>query len=114
MKDNFEPESRTTKRIPHQALIRFSSGSEDDFRTARMYNYSHSGMYLELHYPPPKLGANLLIEVMDPQETNTSELSGMEKSQACYYAKVVWKKNLVNSQADYGFGLEYLQAIQDN
>lgn len=109
-----EPENRTTQRVPHQAMIRFCSGNEEDYRTARMYNYSHTGMYLEINFPPPKLGANLLIEIMDQQEREASEMSGVETSQACYYAKVVWKKNLINSKADYGVGLEYLHAMQDN
>lgn len=109
-------DKRLTSRIPHQAAIRYCSGDVEDYRPARMYNYSTTGMYLELGYPPPKLGEQLLIEVLDmpPDSPNWSPDEAGEVT-ACYYAKVIWKKNIRNSpQAEYGVGLCYLHPPLDD
>lgn len=95
-------DNREKDRIPHKAVIRFCAGDHDECRIARMINYSSTGMYLELNYPPPKLGANLLIEVLEGEE--------LQNPKTCYYAKVIWKKNLPDSNAEYGVGLRYLSS----
>ncbi len=72
--------------------------------------YSATGMYLELNYPPPKLGEQLLIEVLDaPKDAPLWSTNETADVMACYYAKVIWKKNLhSSSNAEYGVGLSYL------
>lgn len=99
---------RFAQRLPLVAPIRFSIAEEEDYRNATLYNYSATGMYLEMQYPPPKLGAHLLIEVLDRPQ---SEHSGPEsKSTSCYYAKVIWKKNLPTAtHSKYGVGVVYLE-----
>lgn len=80
-----------------------------------MINYSSTGMYLELDYPPPKLGANLLIEVLDQEDAVQDPMIEYQYPKTCYYAKVIWKKNLPNSNAEYGVGLRYLfSAVADS
>jgi len=105
-------EKRKTDRVPHEALVRFSAGGEEDYHQARMFNYSSTGMYLELNYPPPKLGASLLIEVLDDSEPLSSGWFEETPPKTCYYAKVIWKKNLTQSKAQYGVGLRYLSSTQ--
>ncbi len=109
-------EKRANQRIPHVARIRYCSGEEGEYRQARMFNYSNTGMYLELNYPPPKLGANLLIEVLAEGNGNMDIEEEAQEPKTCYYAKVIWKKNLHNSMtADYGVGLSYLHTpLSDN
>jgi hypothetical protein len=96
-------DQRQTGRIPHEAHVRYSVGGQDEYRPAKMFNVSNTGMYLELTFPPPKLGANLLIED-EPAATWVRE----NPPRACYYAKVIWKRNLPDSEARYGVGLRYL------
>lgn len=106
MKFRNTAEQRKTGRVPHEAIVRYSIGGQDESYPARMFNYSTSGMYLELQFPPPKLGANLLIEVLldDGNESWNDEYA----PRTCYYAKVIWKKNLPESDRHYGVGLRYL------
>ena len=108
MRGRSKTDNREKDRIQHKAVIRYCAGEMGECRMARMVNYSSSGIYLELDYPQPKLGANLLIEVLGREE----ELSGLEfehqAAKTCYYAKVIWKKNLPDSAAAYGVGLRYL------
>ena len=106
MKPSSRSDQRKTGRVPQQALVRYSVGGQDDYRPARMFNYSNSGMYLEIDYPPPKLGASLLIEVLDAADGNAP--IGAGDPRACYYAQVIWKRNLSDSRAGYGIGLRYL------
>lgn len=101
-------DSREKDRIPHEAVIRYCAGEQDECRIARMVNYSSTGMYLELDYPPPKLGANLLIEVLDQNAVIQDPMVEFQPPKTCYYAKVIWKKNLAHSNAEYGVGLRYL------
>lgn len=109
MKNTENKENRNSERIPHAAIIRYYNGEEDEYRTAHMYNFSQTGFYLELKFPPPKLGANLLIEVLDESEGMAELHAATISPKTCYYAKVIWKKNLPDSQcADYGVGLSCL------
>lgn len=101
-------DNREKDRIPHEAFIRYCAGERGECRIARMVNYSSTGMYLELDYPPPKLGANLLIEVLDQEAAIQDPMIEYQNSKTCYYAKVIWKKNLSRSNAEYGVGLRYL------
>ena len=104
-------DNRNSERIHHAAIIRYYNGDEDEYRTAHLYNYSQTGFYLELKFPPPKLGANLLIEVLDEGADNTELATTTLSPKTCYYAKVIWKKNLPDSScADYGVGLSCLNA----
>jgi hypothetical protein len=102
------PDDRERDRVPHEAVIRYCAGEQGECRIARMINYSSTGMYLELEYPPPKLGANLLIEVLDQEDAVQDPMFEYQHPKTCYYAKVVWKKNLPNSSEEYGVGLRYL------
>lgn len=108
-------DQRKTIRIPHIADIRYSATEQDEYRPARMFNYSPEGMYLELTYPPPKLGANLLIEVLDQvegqEESGLDPLFDVHQPIMCYYAQVIWKKNLPQITAGYGVGLRYLRSV---
>ena len=99
-------DQRQTGRIPHEASVRYSVGGQDEYRQAKMFNVSNTGMYLELTFPPPKLGANLLIEVMEDEPT--SAWFRESPPRVCYYAKVIWKRNLPETEARYGVGLRYL------
>lgn len=99
-------DQRQTGRIPHEAHVRYSVGGQDEYRPAKMFNVSNTGMYLELTFPPPKLGANLLIEVIEDEPAATWVRENPPR--ACYYAKVIWKRNLPDSEARYGVGLRYL------
>lgn len=103
-----ETDNRERDRIPHRAVIRYCAGERGECRLARLVNYSSTGMYLELDYPPPKLGANLLIEVLDREDAAQDPLVECQRPKTCYYAKVIWKKNLPHSSAEYGVGLRYL------
>lgn len=106
MKRRNTAEQRKKGRVPHQAVVRYSVGGMEEYQPARMFNFSSTGMYLELRFPPPKLGANLLIEVL---EDGDDEMWGDENvPRRCYYAKVIWKKNLPESDRHYGVGLRYL------
>lgn len=105
MKLRERAEQREKDRVPHQALVRYSVGGQDEYLPARMFNYSSTGMYLELQFPPPKLGANLLIEVIEMDEGKAWEDDAPRR---CYYAKVIWKRNLPESERHYGVGLRYL------
>ncbi len=107
MKFKQQGDKRKAGRTTDAAVIRYSVG-EEEYRTARMFNYSNSGMYMELDYPPPKLGSNLLIEVLDPLVAGHDAESGKGTVKTCYYAQVIWKKNLPDSDKDYGVGLRYL------
>ncbi len=107
MQDQSEANKRKATRIPHVADIRYYCSPDlDDFRSARMYNYSPEGMYLELRFPPPKLGANLLIEVLD--QADPDPLLDNFAPKVSYYAQVIWKKSLPETTAGYGVGLRYL------
>ncbi len=101
-------ENREKDRVPQKAVIRYCAGEQGECRMARMVNYSSTGMYLELDYPPPKLGANLLIEVLGREEELRDAAYEYQAPKTCYYAKVIWKKNLADSPAGYGVGLRYL------
>lgn len=103
-------DNREKNRIPQEAIIRFCTGEQEECRLARMINYSSTGMYLELNYPPPKLGANLLIEVLE-EDALLDPLVEYQTPKTCYYAKVVWKKNLPDSNAEFGVGLRYLSPV---
>lgn len=93
-------------RLPQQAPIRYCVAEENEYRSATLFNYSASGMYLEMTSAPPKLGAHLLIEVLDRPY---SEYEAPAKPQSCYYAKVIWKKNLPNkTDSKFGIGVAYL------
>lgn len=109
MKFRYNGENREKNRIPHEAIIRFCAGEQEECRVARMINYSSTGMYLELNYPPPKLGANLLIEVLEEEALQNPQAEYLNPK-TCYYAKVVWKKNLPHSSAEFGVGLRYLSS----
>ena len=102
-------DNREKDRVPHKAVIRFCAGEQEECRIAKMINYSSTGMYLELNYPPPKLGANLLIEVLADEELQ-NPVAEYQNPKTCYYAKVIWKKNLPDSNAEYGVGLRYLSS----
>lgn len=106
MKRRNTAEKRQKGRVPQQAVVRYSVGGMDEFQPARMFNVSSTGMYLELKFPPPKLGANLLIEVPEVGD----EAMWDDDNVPCrrYYAKVIWKKNLPESDRHYGVGLRYL------
>lgn len=106
MKVRKTDEQRKKDRVPHEAVVRYSIGGQDESYPARMFNYSSTGMYLELQYPPPKLGANLLIEVLEGAGSEAWSEEGAPRT--CYYAKVIWKKNLPESERHYGVGLRYL------
>ena len=108
MKTRKNSDNREADRIPHTAVIQYCSGDQGECRVAKMFNYSSTGMYLELNYPPPKLGANLLIEVLDKSEAAPDPIIEHQTPRTCYYAKVIWKKNLPHSTAEYGVGLRYL------
>lgn len=99
-------EQRAKSRVPHQAVVRYSIGGQDEYLPARMFNYSSTGMYLELQFPPPKLGANLLIEVID--EGGGDAWDDDSAPRRCYYAQVIWKRNLPEPERHYGVGLRYL------
>ncbi len=107
-------EKRVAPRVPHHAMIRYCSEDHDDYRLGRMVNHSTSGMYLELDYPPPKLGARLLIEVLDARpDTDAWSPEEDHDTMECYYARVIWKRNLDHaSRAAYGVGLCYLHPHQ--
>ena len=107
MKFKHHGDKRKADRTTDAAVIRYSVGDEES-RTARMFNYSSSGMYMELDFPPPKLGASLLIEVLDPLVAGHDAESEIGLVKDCYYAQVIWKKNLPDSDKDYGVGLRYL------
>ncbi len=49
-------EQREKDRVPHQALVRYSVGGQDEYLPARMFNFSSTGMYLELQFPRPSSG----------------------------------------------------------
>jgi hypothetical protein len=108
MRGRSKAENLEKDRIQHKAVIRYCAGELGECRIARMVNYSSSGMYLELDYPPPKLGANLLIEVLGREEELRDSEFEHQAAKTCYYAKVIWKKNLPESPAGYGVGLRYL------
>jgi hypothetical protein len=108
MRGRSKAENREKDRIQHKAVIRYCAGELGECRIARMVNYSSSGMYLELDYPPPKLGANLLIEVLGREEELRGSEFEYQAPKTCYYAKVIWKKNLPDPTAGYGVGLRYL------
>jgi len=108
MRGRSKAENREKDRIQHKAVIRYCAGELEECRIARMVNYSSSGMYLELDYPPPKLGANLLIEVLGREEELRGSEVEYQAPKTCYYAKVIWKKNLPDPTAGYGVGLRYL------
>jgi hypothetical protein len=101
-------DNREKDRVMHEAVIRYCAGEQEYCRIARMVNYSSTGMYLELKYPPPKLGANLLIEVLDRENAEQDPMVECQNPKTCYYATVIWKKNLPDSNAEYGVGLRYL------
>ncbi|NCD24051.1 MAG: PilZ domain-containing protein [Deltaproteobacteria bacterium] len=109
-------EKRRTPRIPHRAIIRYCSGNDDEYRPGRMINHNATGMYLELNYPPPKLGEELQIEVLEtPPDSSHSPEDETGAVTARYFAKVIWKKNLpISSQAEYGVGLNCLVPPQDD
>ena len=106
MKFSTSADQRKTSRVPQKATVRYSVGGQEEYRPARMFNYSNTGMYLEISFPPPKLGASLLIEVLEGDDSET--WLDAESPKACYYAKVIWKRNLPDSPAGYGVGLRYL------
>ena len=108
MRGRNKTESREKDRAPQRAVIRYCAGEQGECRMARMINYSSTGMYLELDYPPPKLGANLLIEVLGREEELRGAAFESQAPKTCYYAKVIWKKNLADSTDGYGVGLRYL------
>lgn len=99
-------DQRKTQRVPQEATVRYSVGGQGDYHPARMFNYNSTGMYLEISFTPPKLGASLLIEVLDGDEGDP--WLEADAARTCYYAKVIWKKNLPDSNAGYGVGLRYL------
>lgn len=101
---------RARGRLPEQAPIRYCVAEEDEYRSATMFNYSASGMYMEMAAAPPKLGAHLLIEVLDKPY---SEYAPPAKAKSCYYAKVIWKRNLpTNNESRFGIGVAYLKQAE--
>jgi len=69
-------------------------------------DYRQLTVYTKYFTPP---GANLLIEVLE-EEALQNPLVEYLNPKTCYYAKVVWKKNLPNSNAEFGVGLRYLSS----
>ena len=66
-------------------------------------------MYLELTYPPPKLGANLLIEVTGRETSFDLGLnSGRARPGPAITPRSSGKKICRTPTAQYGVGLRYL------
>ena len=103
MNTNASPERRKTRNAPQEAAVRYCVGGQDEYRLARVFNTGTSDMYLEMSFPPPKLGASLLIEVLNGFEGEP--LLDGDAPRPRYHAEVIWKRNLPGPEAVYGVGL---------
>jgi hypothetical protein len=103
MKPTASPERGKTRSDPQEAAVRYRVGGQDEYRLARMFNSGGAEMYMELNFPPPKLGASLHIEVLNGFEGEPWLDGDVPGTRYC--AEVIWKRNLPGSEAGYGVGL---------
>jgi hypothetical protein len=93
------PDKRGTSRFRHEVPIMFENYSSGRYYEGRMYNYSRGGLYFESDFAP-KVGTEIFIGVENSPHTSGHDV---------YRAKVVWKKELADSQSFflYGVGVKY-------
>jgi hypothetical protein len=93
------PDQRDTSRFGHEAAIMFENYASGRYYEGRMYNYSRGGMYFESDFAP-KVGTEIFIGVENSPHTSGHDV---------YRAKVIWKKELTDSQSFflYGVGVKY-------
>jgi len=96
---NENPESRSSVRFAHQAPISLEHSEVGILHSARMFDYSSSGLYFESDfYLVP--GSELFIGI------NNSPFMSPPGVYECYRAVIRWRKYLERSAYDYGYGVE--------
>ena len=96
---NSNSENRNSRRFQHQATIMIEDGCTGYCYYGTMYNYSGSGMYFESDYaqqPDTKIQVRV---------DNLPIISAPHY----YFAKVVWRRQLIDSDSFYlyGIGIQY-------
>ena len=96
-------EHRDDIRHKHKANILLETYLTTAYYEAKMFNYSHGGMYFESDYAPLP-GTEIYIGI---------ENSPYDSGADVYRAQVRWRKQLPDGESkfNYGVGVKYSQPI---
>lgn len=106
---NSNPENRDKTRFDHESAVTLENKKIGVQRSARMYNYSDCGLYIETdHLLEPKTEIRIGI-------TNSPFASEPDKFEN-YRGVIKWRKPLKRSAYYYGYGVEIIEedTIQQN
>jgi len=89
------PDQRDNARFNYEASIMFEHYSSGRYYEGKMLNYSRGGMYIESDFAPT-VGSEIFIGIEKSPHTAGHDV---------YRAKVMWKKELTDSQSFFFFGI---------
>ena len=97
------PEHRDYIRHKHKANILLETYPTGAYYQAKMFNFSHDGMYFESDYAPLP-GTEIYIGIENSPDDFGADV---------YRAQVRWRKQLTDekSKYTYGVGVKYTQPI---
>ncbi|MGD8521523.1 MAG: PilZ domain-containing protein [Desulfobacterales bacterium] len=96
------PEHRDNTRFPHEAPLTLENLEAGELHSARMFNFSDTGLYFESDYVMQP-GTELYIGI-----TNSPYAADPDVYE-CYLAEIKWRKPLIKSSFYYGYGARYLE-----
>jgi Tfp pilus assembly protein PilZ len=90
---------RAHKRFSHEAPITQENLGSEIYYTSKMYNYSKDGLYFETD-TDLKAGEEIFIGIENSPYVSESGIY------ECYFATIVWRKELKNSTYNYAYGVK--------
>ena len=100
------PENRDKTRFGHVSKVSLESGDIADQHNARMYNYSDHGLYFEADFMlQPE--TEIRIGISDSPFASTPD------KYESYRGVIKWRKVLKRSAYYYGYGLELIEAADE-
>ncbi len=98
---DLNPENRDKTRFDHESTVTLEDKASDVKRSARMYNYSDHGLYIEAdHFLEPQTELRIGIA--------NSPYAREPDQYECFRGVIKWRKNLKRSIYNYGYGIEII------
>jgi hypothetical protein len=92
-------ENRNKTRFDHESAITLENEESGVHRSARMYNYSDCGLYIEADFPlEPATEIRIGI--------SNSPFASQPDNYLSYHGIIRWRKDLKRSAYYYGYGIE--------
>ena len=97
------PEQRGEQRFDHFSPLQVKDLKSGEIYEARMLNYSNSGIYFESNVEFQR-GTKIYICI---QKSPYYQSTGILKY---FYGEVIWRKELIRSNSNYGYGIHLISA----